>query len=56
MGIAFSPHTVAAVCLHVLLYETNKNEETIDKVFNKSPDISDNFLNAFPKMPLLMVD
>jgi hypothetical protein len=57
-GIAFSPKIVAIVCLiHILLSETDKNEEGIQKVFDKSLwSISDNFLNAFPKMVLLTVD
>jgi hypothetical protein len=49
---------VAVVCLvHVLLYETDNNEEGIEKVFDKSPwRVNDHFLNAFHKMLLLTVD
>jgi hypothetical protein len=56
--IAFSPYIVTAVCLiHVLLSETNNNEEGTEKVFNKSLwRVNHNFLNAFHKMLLLMVD
>jgi hypothetical protein len=36
IGIAFSPYIVAVVCLtHVLLSETDNNEEEIEKVFDK---------------------
>jgi hypothetical protein len=35
-GIVFSPYTVAVVCLiHVLLSQTDNNEEGIQKVFDK---------------------
>jgi hypothetical protein len=38
IGIAFTPYTVAVVCLrHVLLSEIDNNEEGIKKVFYKSP-------------------
>jgi hypothetical protein len=58
IGIAFSPYIVAVVCLiHVLLSETDNNEEEIEKVFDKSLwQINDNFLNFFHKMLLLMID
>jgi hypothetical protein len=56
--IAFSSYIVAVVCLiHVLLSETDNNEEGIEKVFNKSLwRVNDNFSNAFHKMLLLSVD
>jgi hypothetical protein len=46
--IAFSPYIVAVVCLiHVLLSETDNNEEEIEKVFDKRLwRVNDNFLNA----------
>jgi hypothetical protein len=54
MEIAFSPNTVAVVCL---LSETDNNEEGIEKVFDKSlMRVNDNFLNTFHKMLLLTVD
>jgi hypothetical protein len=38
IGITFTPYTVTVVCLiHVLLYETDNNEEGIKKGFYKSP-------------------
>jgi hypothetical protein len=37
IGIAFSPYTVAVVCLmHVFLSETDNNEEVTEKVLDKS--------------------
>jgi hypothetical protein len=37
IGIVFSPYIVAVVCLiHVLLSETNNNEEGTENVFDKS--------------------
>jgi hypothetical protein len=58
IGITFPPYIVAVVCLiHVLLSETDNNEEGIEKVFDKSLwRVNDNFLNAFHNMLLLMVD
>jgi hypothetical protein len=52
IGIGFSPHIVAVVCLIcVLLSETDNDEEGIEKVFNKSLWRENNiFLNAFHKM------
>jgi hypothetical protein len=56
--IAFSPYIVAVVCLiHVLLSETDNNEEGIEIVLDKSLwRVNDNFLNACHKMLSLMVD
>jgi hypothetical protein len=57
-GIAFSPYIVAIVCLlHVLLSETDNNEEGIENIFDKSLwRVNNNFLNALHKMLLLTVD
>jgi hypothetical protein len=53
--IAFSPYIVAVVCrIHVLLSETDNNEEGIEKIFDKSLwRVENNFLNALHKMLLL---
>jgi hypothetical protein len=58
IGIAFSPYIVVVVCIiHVLLSETDNNEEGIEKVFYKSLwKVNDNFLNDFHKTLLLTVD
>jgi hypothetical protein len=61
IGIAFSPYIVAIVCLihviHVLLPETDDNEEGIGNLLDKSLwRVNDNFLNAFHKILLLTVD
>jgi hypothetical protein len=43
--------------MHILLSETDNNEEGIEKVFNENLwRVNDNFLNNFHKMLLLMVD
>jgi hypothetical protein len=46
IGTDFSPYIVAVVCLiHVNLSQTNRNEEEIEKVFDKSLwSLNDNFL------------
>jgi hypothetical protein len=55
--IVCSPYIVAVVCLiHVLLSETDNNEEGIEKLCYKSSwKVNDN-LSAFHKMLLLTVD
>jgi hypothetical protein len=58
IGIAFSPYTVAVICLmHVLLSETDNSEKGIEKVLDKSLcRENENCLNAFHKMLLLSID
>lgn len=55
--IAFSPHTLAEVCLrHVFLSEVKSMKKEL-RVFNKSLwRVNDNFVNAFHKVLLLTVD
>jgi hypothetical protein len=58
VGIAFSPYIVTVVCLiHVLLSETDNNEEGIEEVVDISLwRVNDNFFIVFHKMLLLTVD
>lgn len=57
VGFAFCPYIVAVVCLtHVLLSETDNDDEETDKVLEKSAWDVNKSLNAFFIMILLTVD